>query len=193
MTHRLALLLALIVAAVSCVKPPQPPSIEKRVAASALLAEAIALLRENRDAQDGAAVDRAEGLLTIAAELAPENARVADGLGAVMFRRGDLASALGHFRRSISLEPGYSRPYHHLAIIAHDLGDAEAAEGLLRRSIALNPMNRPARCKLLKILGERNAGQEEIKRLLGSVSSATCEQLHEGGSAEDRRGKGRDG
>ncbi len=132
----------------------------------------------------------ASDAFSFAAELAPTDRRVLDGLGVLAWRRCKLAEAKRLFQRAISSDPEYSRPYAHLAIIAEAEGDIRAALELLRIALERNPLNYPARKHrelLLSKINERsfaNRSGRQVERcrqwdLDGSV---TGEESGGGGS-----------
>lgn len=139
--------------------PSLPPAIRQEAIVRALLAEGA----EGLEAGGASGIDRAYGAFSVAADLAPRDARVVDGLGAVAYRRGHRDHALLLFRQAIQLDPGYSRPYAHLALIAEDDGDTEAARGLLEIARQLNPMSYRARHNLA-LLAARTSGNPERMR-----------------------------
>ena len=97
------------------------------------------------EAGDEAGLSVADDALQFAAEIAPEDRRVLDGLGALAWRRCRVREAKELFQAAIVADPAYSRPYAHLALVAEAEGDLEAAVALLEAALARNPLNYRAR------------------------------------------------
>lgn len=108
-----------------------------------LLTVAVAGLEAGGEADLGVAEDA----LRFASEIAPDDRRVLDGLGAIAWRRCRVQEAKELFQRAIAADPAYSRPYAHLALVAEAEGDVPAARALLRAALARNPLNYRARAQ----------------------------------------------
>lgn len=163
-----AVVLILLLALTGCYY--EPPRVETAMQAAlvekklqALLIEATAALR----APAGGDLERAEAALRLAAELRESDPRVADGLGAVAWRRGRYADAERLFQRAIALDPNYDRAYSHLALLAERRGDRRRARELLEEAVRLNPLNFRARNNLAAVLldegNDRRARNELTK------------------------------
>lgn len=129
-----------------------------------------------------AGVERAFGVFSVAGQLAPDDPRVVDGLGAVAYRRGQRDYAVLLFQKAIQLDSSYSRPYAHLALIAEDDGDKEAARELLEMSRRLNPMSYRARHNLALLVD----GLEESSSGVRSPSASGDGWEVDGGSPQSR-------
>jgi tetratricopeptide (TPR) repeat protein len=158
-------LASVIILAISCV--PQdtarlsPLEIAKRdESVSQLLTNAIFDMR--LDTKEN--LDRAEAALLVAKELNVLDPRVWDGLGSIEYRRENYDLAEKYFQKSIQLNPGYDRPYVHLALIAEKRGDILASYQLLRIAIHKNPTNYKTRNNLAALLNNYSNGDSEMQK-----------------------------
>ena len=109
-------------------------------------------------------LDKAMASLMVAKELNAFDPRIWDGLGSVEYRRGNLEQAEKYFKEAIKLNPGYDRPYMHLALIAEQRGDVIASYQLLRLAIHKNPTNFKARNNLAVLLDKYAGEDEELRK-----------------------------
>ena len=78
-------------------------------------------------AEQGKNLDRAKAMLLRATELRPQDGNIADSLGWVLYRLGDLAGAITWLEKAVELEPRSS-------VINDHLGDAYWARGRQREA-----------------------------------------------------------
>jgi len=109
-------------------------------------------------------LDRATASLMIAKELNAFDPRVWDGLGSVEYRKRNYDQAEKYFKEAIRLNPGYDRPYVHLALIAEQRGDIIASYQLLRMAIHKNPTNFKARNNLAVLLSKYSGDDQTLKK-----------------------------
>lgn len=105
---------------------------------SPLLREAVTKMRRGELA-------RAQAALELAAELSPNDPRVLDGLGCVLFRQGNLPLAQRFFQEALLRDRNYHPAYTHLALLAEKQGDRLAAKELLLYGLQANGKNYRAR------------------------------------------------
>jgi|GEM_PF-3305824 len=162
-----------------CYLPPPNtnPSLEDQVRLEDTLRSALTQATADLRQGDEPGLDRAFAALEVARDLAPNDPRVFDGLGAVEYRRRNSKLAESFFKRAISLNPDYDRPYAHLALIAEDRGDRAAAIELLKLAIKLNPLNFRARNNLAKLLKDDGADAEAYKELLKAYQSGAQDDI----------------
>ena len=115
--------------------------------------------------------ERAQMAFELARDLAPNDARVLDGLGCVEWRRGHLGLATDFFNRAIALSPSYDRPYVHLALTEEQQGSKQRAQELLKTALKLNPMNFRARNNLAAMMLEAGYPHQSIKELLQAYNA----------------------
>ena len=116
--------------------------------------------------EEGNYLDQAESALRLAAELAPRDPRVIDGLGCVYWRRGDFSAAEKYFKQAANLDASYERAYVHLALVAERKGMNEEAGRLLEHALFLNPLDYRARNNYAVHLRDELArGQGTSKRV----------------------------
>ena len=165
MKKKLVMTLAICLTCASCIGIQSPyyssgDIIQRNENITALLSNAIHDM--NFDSEE--ALDRAMASLLVAKELNAFDPRIWDGMGSVEYRRGNLDKAEKHFKEAIKLNPGYDRPYMHLALIAEQRGDIIASYQLLRLAIHKNPTNFKARNNLAVLLNKYSGTDAELKK-----------------------------
>ncbi|MBL7663353.1 hypothetical protein JNK13_11440 [bacterium] len=166
MIRKIKLLSLVILTCTGCFKPARPDATtlaRRDQELKSLLTQAVIGLRKNTT--EGR--DQALGALTVAIELAPQDARVLDGLGSLYFQEENYQAAKSYFKRAIAADPQYSRPYAHLALIARKESNQSEAERLSRIALKKNPLNFRARNNFAVIeqeLGKHNYAADEFYR-----------------------------
>ena len=127
---------------------------------STLLSNAIYEMNLNSDES----LERAMASLMIAKELNAFDPRIWDGLGSVEYRKRNFDQAEKYFKEAVRLNPGYDRPYMHLALIAEKRGDIITSYQLLRQAIHKNPTNFKARNNLAVLLSKYAGTDESLKK-----------------------------
>jgi tetratricopeptide (TPR) repeat protein len=100
-------------------------------------------------------------------------------LGYITRDRGDLTTAEGWYRKSLTIKeqlgdrPGMAKTYHQLGMVAHDRGDLDSAEDWYRKSLTINEKvgNRPGMARnygqlgvLAETKGQPSDGLEYVVR-----------------------------
>jgi len=100
-----------------------------------------------------------EALLHLDAALArrPEDACVANNVGAVHVHRGDLVAAEEAFRRVVKIDPRFHRGWHNLGVVLAGKGDRAGASDAFRRAASLAPQDASALYNLAIL--DRDAGR----------------------------------
>ena len=98
----------------------------------ALLAEASALLQAGE-------LDRAAEMCGSHLRAHPDDARIANILGQILFRQNDPAAALDHLARAYNLEPESPRYGHDYALALTECGRIEEAVAILKKLTAAHP------------------------------------------------------
>ena len=143
------------------IRQAQPPEIEQQIES-----KLVTFMQQGVSAMRRGDLSRAEANFALARELKSSDARVLDGYGCLALRQGNYNLAKSYFKQAISVDPMYSRPYAHLAIIARQNGELQAANELLVAALTLNPLNSWARgeySRLLKLLDSTRANEELMK------------------------------
>ena len=82
--------------------------------------------------------DRGLSAAQAAADLAPDDPRVRDLLGWVLFLAGDPGQSRHHLESALRLDPELASAYYHLGVLHDVLGEDEAAEVAFGRAIDLD-------------------------------------------------------
>ncbi|SDD64497.1 tetratricopeptide repeat protein [Belnapia rosea] len=90
-------------------------------------------------AEQGKNLDRAKSMLLQATELRPQDGNIADSLGWVLFRLGNLPEAVTWLEKSVELEPRSSVINDHLGDAYWAAGRQREAQFQWRRALALDP------------------------------------------------------
>ncbi|MBL6456510.1 tetratricopeptide repeat protein [Belnapia sp. T6] len=90
-------------------------------------------------AEQGKNLDRAKAMLLRATELKPQDGNIADSLGWVLFRLGNLPEAVTWLEKSVELEPRSSVINDHLGDAYWAAGRQREAQFQWRRALALDP------------------------------------------------------
>ncbi|WP_254453735.1 tetratricopeptide repeat protein [Siccirubricoccus sp. G192] len=90
-------------------------------------------------AEQGKNLDRAKAMLLRATELRPQDGNIADSLGWVLFRLGDLPGAVTWLEKSVELEPRSSVINDHLGDALWAAGRQREARFQWRRALTLDP------------------------------------------------------
>ncbi len=90
-------------------------------------------------ADQGRNLDRAKAMLQRATELRPQDGNIADSLGWVLFRLGDLRGAVQWLEKAVELEPRSSVINDHLGDAYWASGRQREAQFQWRRALALEP------------------------------------------------------
>ncbi|MBL6081523.1 tetratricopeptide repeat protein [Belnapia sp. T18] len=90
-------------------------------------------------AEQGKNLDRAKAMLLQATELRPQDGNIADSLGWVLFRLGNLPEAVTWLEKSVELEPRSSVINDHLGDAYWASGRQREAQFQWRRALALDP------------------------------------------------------
>ena len=90
-------------------------------------------------ADQGRNLDRAKAMLLRATELRPQDGNIADSLGWVLFRLGDLPGAVTWLEKAVELEPRSSVINDHLGDAYWAVGRQREAAFQWRRALALDP------------------------------------------------------
>ncbi len=90
-------------------------------------------------ADQGQHLDRAKAMLLRATELRPQDGNIADSLGWVLFRLGDLPGAIQWLEKAVELEPRSSVINDHLGDAYWRAGRQHEARFQWRRALALDP------------------------------------------------------
>ena len=136
-----------------------------------LLRQGVLMLRKG----DRVSLQRAEAAFELGYELAPDDPRVLDGLGAVAFLYGRQSSAKQRFEQAIRSSPKYARAYVHLALVAERRGDKMEALRLLREALRLDPLEFRGRNNLAGILFDGATTSEERAVALQELLKARFE------------------
>jgi len=104
--------------------------------------------------EHGGDKNRALALAELAKEMAPEEPRISDTLGWILYRRGVYQRALTLLKESASKLPDNVEVQYHLGMTYAKLGDTNSARQALGRAVAS-----PASF----------AGKDEARRLLGEL------------------------
>lgn len=91
-------------------------------------------LEEARRLADAGSLDAAARAATQHAQTAPDDAEVWYLLGLIADAQGEAELALGHYRKTLYLEPGHYEALTHLAALLEVQGDADGAQRLMRRA-----------------------------------------------------------
>ncbi len=91
-------------------------------------------LAEARRLADAGSLDAAARAATQHAQAAPDDAEAWYLLGLIADAQGEAALALGHYRKTLYLEPGHYEALTHLAALLEVQGDADGARRLMRRA-----------------------------------------------------------
>lgn len=89
--------------------------------------------------EQGRNLDEARRMLERAAVLRPEDGAIADSLGWVLYRQGELDEAIRRLERAVELEPGDSTINGHLGDAYHAVGRTHEAVFQWRRALLLKP------------------------------------------------------
>ena len=135
----------LVLVGAGCGQRIEPLTVEQQVNREQVVQRLLARGVDGLRGGDTAGIVSAEEAFQLAAEIAPWDCRVLDGLGAVAWSKRQPARAKALFQAAIRADPRYSRPYAHLALVAEAEGDREAALALLRLALEKNPLNYRAR------------------------------------------------
>jgi putative PEP-CTERM system TPR-repeat lipoprotein len=100
--------------------------------------------------------DRALETAERAYKLAPDNASIADTLGALLIERGDAARGMELLEKAVKTAPNVAEIHYHLAQGWVKKGDKSKARGALERALSINEKcsNAEDALKLLKRLQE---------------------------------------
>ena len=90
-------------------------------------------------ADQGVNLGRARSMLEGAATQRPQDGNIADSLGWVLFRMGDLPGAVTQLERAVELEPRNSTINDHLGDVYWALGRQEEARFQWRRALTMEP------------------------------------------------------
>jgi len=90
-------------------------------------------------ADQGVNLGRARSMLEGAATQRPQDGNIADSLGWVLFRMGDLPGAVMQLERAVELEPRNSTINDHLGDVYWALGRQEEARFQWRRALTMEP------------------------------------------------------
>jgi tetratricopeptide (TPR) repeat protein len=90
-------------------------------------------------ADQGRDLERAKAMLVRATELRPQDGNIADSLGWVLFRLGDLPGAVHWLEKAVELEPRSSVINDHLGDVYWAVGRQNEARFQWRRALALDP------------------------------------------------------
>ncbi|MBS7813686.1 tetratricopeptide repeat protein [Roseococcus pinisoli] len=90
-------------------------------------------------ADQGVHLDRARAMLEAAAAQRPQDGNIADSLGWVLFRMGDLRAAVQQLERAVELEPRNSTVNDHLGDVYWALGRQSEAHFQWRRALTMEP------------------------------------------------------
>ncbi len=90
-------------------------------------------------ADQGKYLDRAKAMLVRATELRPQDGNIADSLGWVLYRLGDLPGAIQWLEKAVELEPRSSVINDHLGDAYWSAGRQREARFQWRRALALEP------------------------------------------------------
>ncbi len=88
-------------------------------------------------AEQGVHLDRARAMLERAVELQPQDGNIADSLGWVLFRLGDIAGAIEWLEKAVELEPVNGTINHHLGDAYWVAGRRWEAEFQWRRALSM--------------------------------------------------------
>ncbi|WP_027818618.1 CheR family methyltransferase [Paraburkholderia bannensis] len=91
-------------------------------------------LAEARRLADAGSLDAAARAAAQHAQTAPDDAEVWYLLGLIADAQGEAALALGHYRKTLYLEPEHYEALTHLAALLEVQGDADGAQRLMRRA-----------------------------------------------------------
>jgi Flp pilus assembly protein TadD len=89
--------------------------------------------------EQGRNLTRARQMIERAAELRPNDGEIADSLGWVVYRQGDVRGAIKNLERAVELEPADATINGHLGDAYWAAGRKLEAQYQWRRSLALNP------------------------------------------------------
>lgn len=101
----------------------------------------IALLRAGATPDDVSGAEAAEAFAT-AVRLKPEFPQAQAELGKLLLKRGDVAGAIDHLERAVTLDPDRPGPAYVLAQAYRKQGNVERARTLLARVSTLNTLER---------------------------------------------------
>lgn len=90
-------------------------------------------------ADQGVNLDRARSMLEGAAVQRPQDGNIADSLGWVLFKMGDLPGAVSQLERAVELEPRNSTVNDHLGDVYWALGRQNEARFQWRRALTMDP------------------------------------------------------
>ncbi len=90
-------------------------------------------------ADQGKNLERARAMLQRATELRPQDGNIADSLGWVLFRQGDIAGAVTWLEKAVELEPRSSVINDHLGDAYWAAGRTREAQFQWRRALLLEP------------------------------------------------------
>ncbi len=83
-----------------------------------------------------------------ASALEPEDARVHNGIGALLLRQGKLEEAAARFRKALAAEPAYGNAYENLGLVLLYGGKLEEAIDHFRKALEINPDSPETRVNL---------------------------------------------
>jgi tetratricopeptide (TPR) repeat protein len=87
-------------------------------------------------------------VLTIAADLAPDDAEIHNNLGAALRRAGRLDAALDAARMAVRVNPRFAEAYNNLGLVLLDLGRNAEAQETLQAAVEMEPANADAQNNL---------------------------------------------
>ncbi len=90
-------------------------------------------------ADQGVHLDRARGMLEAAVAQRPQDGNIADSLGWVLYRMGDLRTAVQQLERAVELEPRNATVNDHLGDVYWALGRQSEAHFQWRRALTMEP------------------------------------------------------
>lgn len=108
-------------------------------------------------AEQGIKLDQAEALVQIALAKEPGNPTMADTLGWILFKRGDLKGAAVVLRRTVAEAPTYGEAWAHLGIVRLSAGKRTEAQSAFRKALALD-LTEPRRREVEKLLVRSGGG-----------------------------------
>ena len=132
------------------------------------------------DAQAGALehLARAHAILSLAGELEPDDARVADGFGCIAFRLKRWEEAEGFFREALRRNGSFTRAAGHLALTLSRRGgadsrseDSESVRQMYRRGLDANPLDAETRNNMAVFLSDVQEPEASVRELRKAVAT----------------------
>jgi len=93
-----------------------------------------------------------------------DEVELANTLGRIKAKEGDIDGAISFFNRAIELDPNYAESYNNLGFIYHKKGDYERAKEYFEKTLEINPNHEKARMNLKNIDALMKIPKEERTR-----------------------------